>query len=121
MREDQKTTCTIPSLHVREFTKLIYNKVDHHWGRVFAVAGLASLLGIGTELAVDSDDQIANAVRDRIQDTANQAGQHIVDRNLNIQPTLKVRPGWPLRVIVTRDLPLRPYEKRSILMSLRLG
>ena len=88
----------------------ISDKVDHHWGRVFTAAGLASLLGIGTELAVDSNDGLANAVRESFQDTANQAGQRIVDRNLNIQPTLKVRPGWPLRVIVTRDLILRPYE-----------
>ncbi len=87
------------------------DKVDHHWGRVFVAAGLATLLGIGTELAIDDDnDGLARAVRDGFQDTANQAGQRIVDRNLNIQPTLKVRPGWPLRVIVTRDLILRPYE-----------
>ena len=86
------------------------DKVDNHWGRVFVAAGLASILGIGSELAIDDDDRIANAVRDSFRDTANQAGQRIVDRNLGIQPTLKVRPGWPLRVIVTRDLILRPYQ-----------
>ncbi|GJL90516.1 TrbI/VirB10 family protein [Hyphococcus sp.] len=86
------------------------DKVDNHWGRIFVAAGLASLLGIGTELAVDDDDGLTRAIRDSYQDTANQAGQRIVDRNLNIQPTLKVRPGWPLRVIVTQDLVLRPYE-----------
>lgn len=86
------------------------DKVDNHWGRVFIAAGLASLLGIGTELAIDDDDGLTRAIRDSFQDTANQAGQRIVDRNLNIQPTLKVRPGWPLHVIVTRDLILRPYE-----------
>lgn len=87
------------------------DKIDHYWGRVFVAAGLATLLGIGTELAIDDDnDGLARAMRDGFQDTANQAGQRIVDRNLNIQPTLKVRPGWPLRVIVTRDLILRPYE-----------
>jgi len=86
------------------------DKVDNHWGRVFTAAGLATLLGIGTELAIDNDDDgLARAVRDSFQGTANQAGQRIIDRNLNIQPTLKVRPGWPLRVIVTRDLILRPY------------
>ncbi|WP_428408694.1 TrbI/VirB10 family protein [Hyphococcus sp.] len=89
------------------------DKVDNHWGRVFVAAGLASLLGIGTELAVDDDDGLTRAIRDSYQDTANQAGQRIVDRNLNIQPTLKVRPGWPLRVIVTRDLVLRPYKDHS--------
>ncbi|GJL95457.1 MAG: conjugal transfer protein TrbI [Hyphococcus sp.] len=86
------------------------DKVDNHWGRVFVAAGLASLLGVGTELAVDDDDGLTGAIRDSYQDTANQAGQRIVDRNLNIQPTLKVRPGWPLRVIVTRDLVLRPFK-----------
>lgn len=89
------------------------DKVDNHWGRVFVAAGLASLLGIGTELAIDDDDSLTRAIRDSYQDTANQAGQRIVDRNLNIQPTLKVRPGWPLRVIVTRDLVLRPYKDHS--------
>lgn len=86
------------------------DKVDNHWGRVFVAAGLASILGIGTELAIDDDDRLLNAVQGSFQDTANQAGQRMVDRNLNIQPTLKVRPGWPMRVIVTRDLILRPYE-----------
>jgi len=86
------------------------DRVDNHWGRVFTAAGLATLLGVGTELAFDDeDDGLARAVRDGFQDTTNQAGQRIVDRNLNIQPTLRVRPGWPLRVIVTRDLILRPY------------
>jgi len=88
------------------------DRVDNHWGRVFTAAGLATLLGVGTELAFDDeDDGLARAVRDGFQDTTNQAGQRIVDRNLNIQPTLRVRPGWPLRVIVTRDLILRPYAE----------
>jgi type IV secretion system protein VirB10 len=33
----------------------------------------------------------------------------LVERNLNVQPTLTVRPGWPLRVIVHKDLILKPY------------
>lgn len=87
------------------------DRVDNHWGRAFTAAGLATLLGVGSELAFDDDDdEIARAIRDGVQDTTNQAGQRVVDRNLNIQPTLKVRPGWPLRVIVTRDLILRPYS-----------
>ncbi len=39
----------------------------------------------------------------------NQSGQQIVQRELNIQPTLTIRPGSPVRVIVTRDLVLTPY------------
>jgi len=101
---------TLPGVDQSGFAGLS-DKVDNHWGRVFVAAGLASLLGIGTELAIDDDDGLTRAIRDSFQDTANQAGQRIVDRNLNIQPTLKVRPGWPLRIIVTGDLILRPYTE----------
>jgi type IV secretion system protein TrbI len=40
----------------------------------------------------------------------NQTGQQVVRRNLNIQPTLTIRPGFPVRVIVNRDLVLEPYR-----------
>lgn len=88
------------------------DRVDNHFGRLFLGVGLATLLGVGSELTFgDDESDIVEAIRDSVQDSTNRAGQRIVDRNLNIQPTLKVRPGWPLRVIVTRDLILRPYEE----------
>ncbi len=40
----------------------------------------------------------------------NRAGQRLIERNLNVQPTITVRPGWPLRVIVHKDIVLRPYR-----------
>lgn len=87
------------------------DRTDHHWGRVFSAAGLATLLGIGSQLGQDSEDDIARAIRRGFGDTISQTGERIVDRQLGIQPTIKVRPGWPVRVIVTRDLVLRPHTK----------
>ncbi|MGD9801432.1 MAG: TrbI/VirB10 family protein [Parvularculaceae bacterium] len=84
------------------------DKVDHHWGRLVLASGLATLLGVGAELGDNSDDDLIKALRDGGQESLARVTQRIVDRNLNIQPTLRVRPGWPLRVIVTRDLSLRP-------------
>ena len=85
------------------------DKTDNHWGRIWAAAGLATLLGVGTELASDSDDELVRALREAGQDTVARTGQRIVDRQLNVQPTIRVRPGAQLRIIVTRDLVLRPY------------
>lgn len=85
------------------------DRTDHHWGRVFTAAGLATLLGIGTELGAGDEGDIERAIRRGTGDTVNQAGQRIVDRNLGIQPTIRIRPGWPVRVLVTRDLVLRPH------------
>ena len=88
--------------------------VDWHWDRVFAGAALTSLLGIGAELAAPENRQDSNRIviagRDSLQDSVNQIGQEVTRRNLNIQPTLTARPGLPMRVIVNRDLVLRPYQ-----------
>ena len=88
--------------------------VDWHWDRVFAGAALTSLLGIGAELAAPENRQDGNRIviagRDSLQDSVNQIGQEVTRRNLNIQPTLTARPGLPMRIIVNRDLVLRPYQ-----------
>jgi len=85
------------------------DRTDHHWDRVFIAAGLATILGVGAELGADGDGDLERAIRRGTTDTINQAGQRVVDRNLGIQPTIRVRPGWPVRVVVTRDLILRPH------------
>jgi len=85
------------------------DRTDHHWDRVFVAAGLATILGIGSELGSDGDGDLERAIRRGTTDTVNQAGQRAVERNLGIQPTIRVRPGWPVRVVVTRDLILRPH------------
>ncbi|MBU0863555.1 MAG: conjugal transfer protein TrbI, partial [Alphaproteobacteria bacterium] len=53
---------------------------------------------------------IVRALRDGSQDTINQSGRRLVERQMNIAPTLTIRPGFALRVLVTRDLILEPEE-----------
>lgn len=83
--------------------------VDYHWWDVMKAAGLSTLLAVGAELATSDEDRLIRAIRDGAQDTINQAGQQIVQRQLQIDPTLTIRPGFLVRVIVTRDLVLAPY------------
>ena len=88
--------------------------VDRHWGRILAGAALTTLLGVGAELAAPENRQNGNRVviagRDSAQDSINQVGQELTRRNLNVQPTLTARPGLPVRIIVARDLQVRPYQ-----------
>ncbi|WP_306117490.1 MULTISPECIES: TrbI/VirB10 family protein [unclassified Roseitalea] len=84
--------------------------VDYHWGQLLRAAGLATILNIGLEFGQDEDDEIAEAIRDGAQDTVGRAGDEIVRRQLTVPPTLTIRPGFPVRVMVTRDLILEPYE-----------
>ncbi|HEN3452919.1 TPA: TrbI/VirB10 family protein [Yersinia enterocolitica] len=88
--------------------------VDYHWNRIVAGAVLTTLLGVGAELAAPENRQDGNRIviagRDSAQDSVNQVGQEMTRRNMNIQPTLTERPGLPVRIIVNRDLVLRPYQ-----------
>lgn len=82
--------------------------VDYHWWDLMTAAGLSTLLAVGTELATSDEDRLIRAIRDGAQDTVNQAGQQIVQRQLQVAPTLTIRPGFPVRIIVTRDLVFEP-------------
>ena len=78
--------------------------VDYHWWDLMKAAGLSTLLAVGAELATDDEDRLIRAIRDGAQDAINQAGQQIIQRQLQVAPTLTIRPGLPVRIIVTRDL-----------------
>jgi type IV secretion system protein TrbI len=87
------------------------DEVDHHWGRLAIAAALSTVLGVRSELgATNNDSAIVTVLRRGGTDSLNQTGQQVVRRNLNIQPTITIRPGFPVRVIVNRDLVLAPYQ-----------
>ena len=77
---------------------------DYHWGGVLKAALVSTLLGAGAELGSGDDGNLARAFRRGTQDSINRAGEQIVSRELNVRPTLTIRPGFPVRVLVTRDL-----------------
>jgi type IV secretion system protein VirB10 len=90
------------------------DEVDNHWAELFKAAMLSTILGVGAELGSGADSgsntDIIQALRLSAANSLNQTGQKVVQRNLNIQPTLTIRPGFLVRVIVNRDLVLEPYK-----------
>lgn len=86
------------------------DRVNNHWGRMMRAALVSSLLGVGTELAAGGEDDLVRALRSGLQDSTNEAGRRVVERELSIAPTITVRPGFAFRVLVTRDLILDQAE-----------
>jgi type IV secretion system protein TrbI len=91
------------------------DEVDNHWKELLGAAALSTLLAVGTEVNSGTDvnntnSAIVQALRRGAGDSLNQTGQQVVRRNLNIQPTLTIRPGFPVRVLVNRDLVLESYR-----------
>jgi type IV secretion system protein VirB10 len=82
--------------------------VDHHWGGIAKAALLSTILGVGAQVGAGGDSDLIRALRQGASDSVSQSGQQIVRQQLNVQPTLTIRPGYPVRLIVTRDLILTP-------------
>ena len=85
--------------------------VDYHWGALFKAAALSTILSVGAEAGSSGQESdIVRALRSGASDSVSQVGQQIVQRQLDIAPTITIRPGFPVRVFVTRDLALEPYR-----------
>ncbi|MCA1414652.1 MULTISPECIES: TrbI/VirB10 family protein [Bradyrhizobium] len=90
------------------------DEVDNHWGMLFKAAVLSTMLSVGAEAGTSqNENNLVQAIRSGASNSISQTGQQIVQRQLNIQPTLTIRPGFPVRVIVTRDLVLAPYGQKG--------
>lgn len=96
-----------PGADPRGFAGL-QDRTDYHWGGVLKAALVSTVLGVGAELGSGNDGNLVRALRRGSQDSINRAGEQIVSRELNVRPTLTIRPGFQVRVIVTRDLILSP-------------
>lgn len=84
--------------------------VDYHWAELFKAAALTTILSVGAEAGSSGQESdIVRSLRGGASDSLSQVGQQIVQRQLNIAPTLTIRPGVNVRVVVTRDLVLEPY------------
>lgn len=81
------------------------DRIDRHTWQLLKGVALSTLLGVGTELSFGStESDLVRAIRESAQQSGARASDQLVTRNLNIQPTLRVRPGWPLRVVVHKDI-----------------
>ncbi|MFS3137549.1 TrbI/VirB10 family protein [Gluconacetobacter sacchari] len=87
----------------------LQDQTDSHWGEVFKAALVSTVLSVGSEADISGGNGVAQALRTGGSQGFNQIGEQIVGRSLNIQPTNIIRPGFPVRVMVHRDLVLTPY------------
>ena len=88
----------------------LQDRVDYHLDRVGTAVALSTAIAYGGNLARDdggSDDDARDVIGDTVAQEASRVGQRFVDRELGVQPTITIRSGWPLRVLVNQDMIFR--------------
>lgn len=71
---------------------------------------LSTLLGVGSSLTFTGESDLVQAIRESTQQNVSRAGDQITSRNLQVQPTITVRPGAIVRLVVHKDLILTPWR-----------
>lgn len=83
------------------------DRTEYHWGGVAKAAAVSTLLSVAAQSGSTGDEgDIARALRDGASDSVARTGRQIVERELGRSPTITIRAGHPVRILLTKDLDL---------------
>lgn len=89
------------------------DQVDYHLDKLAQATALTTAIAYAGNLARNPKNTGnaggSDVIGDAIAQQANRVGEKILDRQLDVQPTITIRQGWPLRVLVNKDMILSPY------------
>ena len=86
------------------------DKVDNHYLRTFGSAALLAVIGAGIDMAVPksstlaTQDTASDAARRNFAETFGRVTERTISKNLDVQPTLEIRPGYRFNVLVDQDI-----------------
>lgn len=100
----------VPAADASGFAGLA-DQVDFHTWTLLKGAAISTLIGVGSNLTFSGESDLVQAMRESTQQNASRAGDQLVSRNLSVQPTITVRPGASVRLVVHRDLILQPWRE----------
>jgi len=89
----------------------LQDKVDFHTWALLKGVALSTLLGVGSQLAVTGESDLVQAIRESTQQNVSRAGDQLTSRTLDVQPTITIRPGATVRLVVHKDLILAPWKE----------
>lgn len=92
----------------------LQDQVDYHFDKLAEATALSTAIAYAGNLARNpqSSNGYSNGdvIGDAVAQEANRIGENIIEKQLDVQPTITIRQGWPLRVLVSKDMVLAPYQ-----------
>lgn len=103
---------SIPGVDLSGYSGLS-GKVNNHWGKLIAGGVITSLLSVGAHAATNDGNVLTNSTKEMVgaslAQNASDIGTKYVEKNLDVQPTIEIRPGTKFNVFVVKDFMLQPY------------
>jgi type IV secretion system protein VirB10 len=94
------------------------DEVDNHWWKIISGALFSSVLAATAQRSQGDVTGFQPTVPQIWASNAagqiNQTGQQLTQKNLQIQPTITVRPGFSVNVLVTKDIVITPYSRTGV-------
>lgn len=95
----------------------LQDETDHHRGAFAGALAVSTLLSLGPSVAQSiaqsgqsgTNTTVYAAPASALGSNTSQVGESMLNRELNRPNTITVRPGWPLNVLINRDLVMRSY------------
>ncbi|QXC52425.1 IncP-type conjugal transfer protein TrbI (plasmid) [Agrobacterium salinitolerans] len=87
-----------------------HDKVNNHYWRTFGSAALIALIGTGIDASLPesstlaTQDTASDAARRNFAESFGRVAEQTISRNLNVQPTLEIRPGYRFNILVDQDI-----------------
>lgn len=86
------------------------DEVDNHYFKVFGSAILVAAIGAGIDMSMPASSPYGyqqtptDAARNSFAESFGRVAEQTISKNLNVQPTLKIRPGYVFNILVDQDM-----------------
>jgi len=86
------------------------DKVNNHYLRIFGSGVLLSVFSAGIQISQPHINDYSRIIAGSLGQQMGQIGMQMAQRNMNIQPTIEIRPGYEFNIMVTKDILLPTWE-----------
>lgn len=97
-----------------------YDQVDNHYWKLFGASFIMGVItgamqysqnNANTNVQAGANPTIGQTMSSSLGQQLGQTGLAITQKNLNIAPTIIIRPNYPFNIMITSDLELKPFAR----------
>ncbi|MCG9702475.1 hypothetical protein L1D19_20615 [Vibrio natriegens] len=90
------------------------DQVDHHYWKIFGNAFILGMITGVSEAGIndgnDSDTSTAESINNGVTEQFAETGSTLIEKNLDVQPTIVIRNGYKFNIMLNKDVILHPYQ-----------